>query len=134
MEEIIADPEVGLAAATEWLPEIGDDEASLATQRAVLQATVDSWTSDATTEHGLGYVDPATWELRSHVSELLATGSQSLGDQIKREMHQSIVEVGTPICADVGQLEHSSLQAPAPSSQRRVRLGEAVTSTNRSRA
>src|SRR5215208_2270279 len=55
-------------------------------------------------------VDPSTWALRSHVSELLATGSASLGDQIKREMHQSIVEVGTPICADVLQLEHEILR------------------------
>ena len=49
-------------------------------------------------------VDPNTWELRSHVSQLLAAGSRSLGDQMKREMHQSIVEVGTNICEDVGQL------------------------------
>ena len=55
-------------------------------------------------------VDPSTWALRSHVSELLATGAVSLGDQIKREMHQSIVEVGTPICADVLQLEHEMLR------------------------
>ena len=55
-------------------------------------------------------VDPATWELRSHVSELLASGAVSLGDQIKREMHQSIVEVGTKICADVQQLEHEILR------------------------
>ena len=40
-------------------------------------------------------VDPQTWELRSHVSELLASGAPALGDQIKRELHQSIVEVGT---------------------------------------
>jgi carboxylate-amine ligase len=50
-------------------------------------------------------VDPTTWELRSHVSELLAAGS-SLGDQMKREMHQSIVELGTNICADVNELQH----------------------------
>jgi carboxylate-amine ligase len=55
-------------------------------------------------------VDPATWGLRSHVSELLATGATSLGDQIKREMHQSIVEVGTPICAHLQQLEHEVLR------------------------
>ena len=46
-------------------------------------------------------VDPETWELRSHVAELLASGAPALGDQIKREMHQSIVEVGTKICANV---------------------------------
>ena len=47
-------------------------------------------------------VDPATWELRSHVSELMASGT-TLAD-IKPEMHQSIVEVGTRICQDVQEL------------------------------
>jgi glutamate---cysteine ligase / carboxylate-amine ligase len=51
-------------------------------------------------------VDPETWELRSHVSELLLASAPALGDQIKRELHQSIVEVGTKICADVTELEH----------------------------
>ena len=50
-------------------------------------------------------VDPHTWELRSHVSELLASSSPALGDQIKRELHQSIVEVGTKICENVNELE-----------------------------
>jgi carboxylate-amine ligase len=49
-------------------------------------------------------VDPNSWELRSHVSELLASGAPVLGDQIKRELHQSIVEVGTNICQDVAEL------------------------------
>ena len=49
-------------------------------------------------------VDLQTWELRSHVSQLLATSAPTLGDQIKRELHQSIVEVGTRICADVTEL------------------------------
>ena len=51
-------------------------------------------------------VDPETWELRSHVSELLASSAPALGDQIKRELHQSIVEVGTRICQDVHELEN----------------------------
>jgi carboxylate-amine ligase len=49
-------------------------------------------------------VDPSTWELRSHVSELLASSAPAFGDQVKREMHQSIVEVGTKICSSVGEL------------------------------
>ena len=49
-------------------------------------------------------VDPETWELRSHVSELLASSAATFGDQIKRELHQSIVEVGTKICANVDEL------------------------------
>jgi carboxylate-amine ligase len=50
-------------------------------------------------------IDPATWGLRSHVSQLIAEGTPTLGDQIKRELHQSIVEVGTRICADVSEME-----------------------------
>ena len=49
-------------------------------------------------------VDPESGELKSHVSELLASSAESLGSQIKPELHQSIVEVGTNICQDVGEL------------------------------
>jgi carboxylate-amine ligase len=49
-------------------------------------------------------VDPETWELRSHVSQLLESSSPALGEQIKRELHQSIVEVGTKICENVSEL------------------------------
>jgi carboxylate-amine ligase len=49
-------------------------------------------------------VDPESWELRSHVSELLASSAPALGEQIKPELHQSIVEVGTRICQDVPEL------------------------------
>src|SRR5205809_64766 len=49
-------------------------------------------------------VDPHTWELRSHVQELLASSATAFGDSIKREMHQSIVEVGTKICGNIEEL------------------------------
>jgi carboxylate-amine ligase len=49
-------------------------------------------------------VDPTTGELRSHVSELMAATSGGLGDQVKPELHQSIVEIGTGICNDVDEL------------------------------
>jgi len=49
-------------------------------------------------------VDPDTWELRSHVQELLATGATTFGEHIKREMHQSIVELGTKICTSIEEL------------------------------
>jgi len=70
-------------------------------------------------------VDPATWELRSHVSELLAAGS-SLGDQMKREMHQSIVEVGTPICEDVRHLHTEMLRIRSELCAAADRVGLAV--------
>src|SRR3954465_5759530 len=49
-------------------------------------------------------VDPTTWELRSHASELLASSAPAFGEHIKREMHQSIVEVGTKICGSIEEL------------------------------
>ncbi len=46
-------------------------------------------------------VDPATRELRSHVSEFLEEGKMILGEQIKPEMIQSMIEVGTGICHNI---------------------------------
>src|SRR3989440_12721897 len=46
-------------------------------------------------------VDPQTRELRSHVSEFLEEGKMLLGEQIKPEMIQSMVEVGTGICQNI---------------------------------
>jgi len=49
-------------------------------------------------------VDPTSCELRSHVSELMAASAE-LGEQVKPEMHQSIIEIGTKICQNVGELD-----------------------------
>ena len=46
-------------------------------------------------------IDPETRELRSRVNEMLEEGQMLLGEQIKPELHQSMVEVGTGICANV---------------------------------
>ena len=46
-------------------------------------------------------VDPQTRELRSHVSEFLEEGKMILGEQIKPEMIQSMIEVGTGICKNI---------------------------------
>src|SRR2546421_2474612 len=46
-------------------------------------------------------VDPQTRELRSHVSEFLEEGKMILGEQIKPEMIQSMIEVGTGICNNI---------------------------------
>jgi carboxylate-amine ligase len=46
-------------------------------------------------------VDPKTRELRSHVSEFLEEGKMLLGEQIKPEMIQSMIEVGTGICKNI---------------------------------
>jgi carboxylate-amine ligase len=46
-------------------------------------------------------VDPKSRELRSHVSEFLEEGKMLLGEQIKPEMIQSMIEVGTGICKNI---------------------------------
>lgn len=46
-------------------------------------------------------IDPQTRDLKSSISEILASGHTILGEQIKKEMFQSMVEVGTVICRDV---------------------------------
>lgn len=46
-------------------------------------------------------VDPETRELRSHVVEILDEGRMLLGEQIKPEMIQSQIEVGTGVCQNI---------------------------------
>ena len=46
-------------------------------------------------------VDPTTRELKSHIQEMFAEGEKRLKDEIKREMHDAVIEVGTPICRDI---------------------------------
>ena len=77
-------------------------------------------------------VDPATWELRSHVSQLLASSAPTFGDQIKRELHQSIVEVGTKICATVPELaeEIIRIRRDLADSAERVGLRVAAAGTH----
>ena len=46
-------------------------------------------------------IDPETRELRSHITEMIEEGRMILGEQVKPEMHQSMVEVGTAICNNI---------------------------------
>ena len=46
-------------------------------------------------------VDPETRELRSHIQQILGEGTMTLNEQIKPEMHQSVVELGTDVCGDI---------------------------------
>jgi carboxylate-amine ligase len=71
-------------------------------------------------------IDPESGELRSHVSELLASSAPTLGDQIKRELHQSIVEVGTNICQDIGELRQEIIKTRRELTEAAARAGLAV--------
>jgi carboxylate-amine ligase len=48
-------------------------------------------------------VDPETRGLRSHIQEMFAEGEKRLKEEIKREMHDPVIEVGTPICANIAE-------------------------------
>jgi carboxylate-amine ligase len=52
-------------------------------------------------EEEFAIVDPQTRELRSHIQEILEGGKVMLKEQIKPEMHQSVVELGTEICQSI---------------------------------
>ncbi|PZR72457.1 MAG: carboxylate-amine ligase [Chthoniobacterales bacterium] len=52
-------------------------------------------------EEEFAIVDPETRELRSHIQEILEGGKVTLKEQIKPEMHQSVVELGTEICQSI---------------------------------
>jgi glutamate---cysteine ligase / carboxylate-amine ligase len=47
-------------------------------------------------------VDPETRDLRSHIhAEILEKGRLILQERVKAELHQSVVEVGTSVCANI---------------------------------
>ena len=46
-------------------------------------------------------IDPVTRDLRSHLSKIVDGAKIILNEQVKAEMHQSVVEVGTNICNSV---------------------------------
>jgi glutamate---cysteine ligase / carboxylate-amine ligase len=48
-------------------------------------------------------IDPETRELKSHQQKIVTEGQKVIKDKVKAEMHQAVVEVGTDICADIGE-------------------------------
>src|SRR6266849_6041326 len=43
-------------------------------------------------------IDPETRELRSYITQILQDSKLVLREQVKAELHQSMVEVGTEVC------------------------------------
>ena len=58
MNEIKANPAVGLDAAITEVPELASQKDL---QKAILDATIDSWTGATQTAHGLGAIDTDGW-------------------------------------------------------------------------
>lgn len=46
-------------------------------------------------------IDPESRELISHEQQIVKVAESHYDDQVKAEMHQAVVEVGTKICADI---------------------------------
>jgi glutamate---cysteine ligase / carboxylate-amine ligase len=49
-------------------------------------------------------IDPQTRELRSYITQILEEGRLVLREQVKPELHQSIVEVGSNVCQTPAEL------------------------------
>lgn len=55
-------------------------------------------------------IDPETRELKSHLEfELLSKGKAVLEEQVKPEMHRSMLEIGTPVCNNASEV-HQQLR------------------------
>src|SRR6478609_9160867 len=61
-------------------------------------------------------IDPQTRELKSYITQILEDSKLILREQVKAELHQSMVEVGTEIC-----------RTPAEARQELVKLRRAVS-------
>ncbi len=48
-------------------------------------------------------VDPASGELKSHEQKIVEQAHRVIKDQVKAEMHQAVVEVGTNICRNISE-------------------------------
>jgi len=49
-------------------------------------------------------IDPQTRELRSYITQILEEGKLTLREQVKPELHQAMVEVGSTVCQTPGEL------------------------------
>jgi len=88
-------------------------------------------------------IDPQTRELKSYITELLEAGKMTLREQVKAELHQSIVEVGTKVChtaaearAELVRLRQGVMELAGRSGLKSLRLGlirSRLGSTRRSR-
>jgi carboxylate-amine ligase len=77
-------------------------------------------------------VDPQTRELKSHVSEILEEGRMILGEQVKPEMIQAQIEVGTGVCRNIAEARKdiTNLRAIVSSLARKKNLAIVAASTH----
>ena len=87
MEEIEADPSLGLEAALRRVPELASDREG---QAAVLDATVEAWQSDYTRENGTGAIDRDAWtesvEFMSSLPDRLVPNPVTVDDLVSEDL------------------------------------------------
>ena len=50
-------------------------------------------------------IDPQTRELRSYITEILEEGRMILAEQVKPELHQAMIEIGSSVCQTPAELK-----------------------------
>jgi carboxylate-amine ligase len=80
-------------------------------------------------EEEFAIVDPHTRELRSHIQEILEGGKVTLKEQIKPEMHQSVVELGTEICQSIEHARTHVIELRSKLAELAGRSGLKIAST-----
>src|SRR5207247_10985770 len=55
-------------------------------------------------------IDPQTRELRSYITQILEEGKLTLREQVKPELHQAMVEVGSTVCQTPGELREELIR------------------------
>lgn len=58
-------------------------------------------------------IDPESRALKSHIHQILEEGRTILQENIKPELHQSVVEIGTNVCANIRQAKEEVFQMRA---------------------
>jgi carboxylate-amine ligase len=77
-------------------------------------------------------IDPETRDLRSHIdTEIIAKGKKQLKEAVKAELHQSVIEVGTGVCANIKEatsdLKNLRREMIALAKENNLRLAAAST-------
>jgi len=104
-----------MKAPNNYVPHIGNGAVSTKTQRrrpatGRKRTRKDDHVFTLGIEEEFQIIDPETRELRSHIQQILADGKVLLKEHVKAEMHQSVVELGTEICEDIGAARKQVVQ------------------------
>ena len=54
-------------------------------------------------------IDPKSRELTSFISEFLETGAMMFKDQVKPELLQSQIEIGSNVCKNISELDQTKI-------------------------